>query len=95
LGAAAPIALSAAPNPFRDRVSLRFSLPASQPAEVTVYDLSGRRIRTLQRGLLDQGAHDLQWDGRTDAGRAVDAGVYFARVRAATLDVTRRVLRIR
>jgi len=93
--AAAPIALSAAPNPFRDRVSLRFSLPASQPAEVTVYDLSGRRIRTLQRGLLDQGAHDLQWDGRTDAGRAVDAGVYFARVRAATLDVTRRVLRIR
>ncbi|NNE43526.1 MAG: T9SS type A sorting domain-containing protein, partial [Gemmatimonadetes bacterium] len=70
-----------APNPFRGETRLRLSLPASGSAELDVFDVSGRRVRTVWSGPLGPGRHDLQWDGRDAGGRRVAAGVYFYRLR--------------
>jgi len=68
-------ALSVTPNPFRG--ALRITGPAG--TRVTIFDLSGRRIRAA--ALDARGA--FAWDGRDDAGRAVAPGLYFARAGAA------------
>jgi hypothetical protein len=83
--------VSVAPNPFRGRLTFVVAVPAAAgPVELSVYDLAGRRIRTLTRGALAPGRHTFLWDGRTDGGRRLAAGVYVSRLSGAARSVTRR-----
>ena len=50
-------------------------------AEVVLYDLSGRLIRSLARGSFPAGLQSVSWDGRDGSGHAVGNGVYFLRAR--------------
>ncbi len=68
------------PNPFRG--STRFSYRvdrADARVDIGVFDLSGRRIRSLVSGAQSVGEHQSQWDGRADSGSKVNRGVYFLR----------------
>ena len=82
------------PNPFSTSMRLAFALPSSAPVDVAVHDLAGRRIRTLARGLLGAGAHELRWDGRDESGARVRAGVYFVRGRIGARPLTVRLVRL-
>lgn len=75
----APVAF---PNPFNPSTLIRFDLTGEQAASalVDVYDLTGRRIRSLFRGEMEPGTWSLAWDGRDDRGNAVSSGLYFARI---------------
>lgn len=79
------------PNPFRPSTFIRFDLPTSTAVTLSVYDLSGRRVRSLVEGAADAGAHAIEWDGMDDAGRAVGSGVYFYRLEAGTFRATRKM----
>jgi len=94
--AAAPgIALSAFPNPANPRVTVRLALPAAAAARVAVYDLAGRRLRTLMSGRLAAGTHDLTWDGRDPDGRACPSGRYLVTLDTPGRRLTRQVTLIR
>jgi YVTN family beta-propeller protein len=69
------------PNPFRTETSLRFRVDGP-PAEVRVevFDVTGRRVRTLLERRLTQGAHIVGWDTTDEGGRPVAPGTYFARL---------------
>lgn len=86
---AAPI-----PNPGRGAMRFRLDLPAAADARVVLYDVSGRRIRTLVAGELPAGSHAVAWDGRDDGGRTVGAGVYLARARWEGFAQERRIVRL-
>jgi flagellar hook assembly protein FlgD len=58
-----------------------------------VYDLAGRRVRTLAPALLT-GAAEIRWDGARDDGAPARPGVYLVRVRAGGAEFTRRVVRL-
>jgi hypothetical protein len=64
------------PNPFNPSTTIEFSLPQAGFVELSVYDLAGRRVATLQRGELGAGDHDVNWNGRTDEGAMVASGQY-------------------
>jgi uncharacterized repeat protein (TIGR01451 family) len=83
------------PNPFRDRVTIRFDLPAPGEASLVVFDVTGRRVRTIVSGRLDAGRYAPVWDGRDDAGSRVAAGVYFVRLQAADFTATRKSVRLK
>jgi hypothetical protein len=83
------------PMPFADRTTLAFGLAAAGDVDLAVFSIDGRRVRTLARGRFDAGEHRMEWDGRDDGGRAVPAGVYFARLQAPSYHATRRLLRVR
>jgi 5-hydroxyisourate hydrolase-like protein (transthyretin family) len=74
----ASLALSAWPNPARRTVNLVIR-GDGQAAEVTAWDLAGRRVATVWRGRAE-GAVVARWDGTTDQGR-VAGGVYYLRLR--------------
>jgi hypothetical protein len=75
-----PVRLLAAPNPFRTDTALQLSLYRTSDVRVTVYNVRGERIRELLRQRVEAGNRTLTWDGRSDDGRRVRAGVYFCRV---------------
>ncbi len=73
--------LAPRPNPARPSTTVRWTQPAAAPVALTVYGLDGRRVRALLSGdAFGAGPHDVTWDGRDDAGRAVRAGAYFVRL---------------
>jgi uncharacterized repeat protein (TIGR01451 family) len=84
----------ARPNPFHDRTALHFELPRSGPTSLTVWDVAGRLVRTVQRGHAEPGPYAPVWDGRDELGRTVAAGVYFVRLESGDFEATRRVVRL-
>jgi hypothetical protein len=70
------------PNPFNPRTTVHFALPAAGGVTLTVFDLRGRRVRTLLRGELTAGRHEVEWDGRVSGGGEAAAGVYLLRLEA-------------
>jgi len=82
----------AAPNPFRVRTTLRWSLPTAGEVRLRVHDVAGRAIRTLQRGRQDAGEHSAVWDQRDDAGHRVPPGLYFVRFEAAGRSLGEKVI---
>ena len=85
-----------APNPFRSVTRIRFGLPQSGPTRLEVYDVLGRRVRTLvDAPHLGAGFHVAIWDGRDEGGLRVASGVYFCRLRAADGSLRRKVTVLR
>ena len=75
---------------------MSFDLPAALPVNLAVYDLAGRRVRTIVAGdLLGEGEHTRTWLGRDEHGRAVASGVYFWRLEAGEIRATQRVTLVR
>jgi subtilisin family serine protease len=75
-----PALVRASPNPTTGSVAIRFALPAEGWARLDLYDVAGRRVRTLAEGALSAGPHIVQWDGRDEHGGTLPSGVYFARL---------------
>ncbi len=72
--------LAVQPNPFTLRANVRFEIGSPAPTWVTVFDGSGRRIRSLVENSLLAGPQSISWDGLDQSGRRVPAGVYWVRV---------------
>jgi PKD repeat protein len=80
------------PNPFNPLTTISFDL--ARPSDVTlqVHDLQGRLVRTLLRGeTVEQGRSSIVWNGKSDAGQQVAAGVYFYSIQADGFRDTRRM----
>jgi hypothetical protein len=68
------------PNPASGPIEILYRVPFDRPMDLTIYDLSGRRVRSLVAGRQPVGVQSASWDRRDDSGRDVAAGTYFARL---------------
>ncbi len=84
------------PNPFRPGTDIRFGLARAEHVLLVVYDIAGRRVRTLVDGVLPERAdHHVHWDGADDRGQRMAAGIYVARLRTPTLNTSRKMTLLR
>ncbi len=70
------------PNPFGAETTVHYTLAAKGSVDLAVYDVHGRRVRTLVQGVQAAGRHLVRWDGLNEEGRPLDVGVYFVRYQA-------------
>jgi hypothetical protein len=87
--------LPARPNPFNPVTTIGYSLKEEGAAELAVFDLAGRRVRTLVRGNVPAGEHEVVWDGRDGGGNPVGSGVYFYTLRVGDALETRRMVLVK
>jgi hypothetical protein len=82
------------PNPMSARAAIAFRLAAEDEGVVTlrVYDVSGRRVRTLAQGYRPAGPHQVEWDRTDDSGARVGRGVYFYRLQTARRTIARKLV---
>ncbi len=82
------------PNPFNPSTSITFKVPEGTQAEVNleVFDLRGRRVRTLARGAHAPGSWTVVWDGAGADGRKLPSGVYFCRMSAPGFSAVRKMV---
>jgi len=95
-GVPARTSLAAAfPNPFRGSTAMRLSLAEAGPVKLVVYDLGGRRVRTLLDEVAPAGERVVPWDGRDDAGLALPQGLFVVRLVAGGGSHSQRVLLVK
>lgn len=83
------------PNPFNPLTTIRFDLPQQTHVTLTIYDVLGRRVRTIVDQPMKAGYYVRIWDGRDDQGVAVTSSVYFYRLHAREFDKVRKMAIVR
>lgn len=83
------------PNPFNPRTTISFALSAPGFVELQLFDLQGRRIKSLVSETMAAGPHTVLWEGRDDGGRQVPTGPYFCRVSSQGFTRTMKLLLVR
>lgn len=78
--AVAIVDLTVKPNPFNTGTVLTFELSTPGHVAVEVFNVQGRLVRRLFKGVFGIGQRSVLWDGRDDSGKEVASGVYFCRV---------------
>ena len=84
----------AMPNPFGHSTTFAFSLAKAGRADLEVFSVDGRRVRTITSGVRNAGEYRLEWNGADDSGRPIAPGVYYARLVTAQGHFTRVVTRL-
>ncbi len=83
------------PNPFNPSTTIAFDVPgtagAKQSVSLVVYDIRGRRVRTLVDSDMASGSHRVHWDGRNDSGESVSSGIFFYTLKSADTTFTRKM----
>jgi len=92
-GTPAPITLLGQnyPNPFNPDTKIKYSLAADGPVTLSIYDVQGRRVRTLLNENLPAGMHEIEWNARDDQGQRVASGVYYYVLQTDGKDLRRKM----
>ena len=80
------------PNPFNPVTTLRYDLPENAMVTITIYDLIGRRIRTLVNIDQTAGYRSIQWNATNDLGQTVSAGMYIYTIQAGEFMQTKKMV---
>lgn len=80
-GGARATLFPAFPNPAGAGTRIDFSLTEATAVQLVLYDVQGRRVRTLLDQRMPAGRHDLRWDGTDDNGARVASGAYYYELR--------------
>jgi flagellar hook assembly protein FlgD len=83
------------PNPFNPTTSIAFTVPEAQHVRLSVYTLDGRLVRVLTDGIVEAGAHRVEWDGRDHLGRESASGTYVYQMTAGGEELVHRMLLVR
>jgi len=96
LGLPKTFTLSNYPNPFNPETTIQFSIDTNVQVSLDVFDVMGRKIRSLIDGEFRQpGDHQLKWDGRDDSGRIQPSGSYIYRLSTPDHTISKTCLLIR
>jgi outer membrane protein assembly factor BamB len=82
------------PNPSRAGVRFEWVIPTKKRVRIDVFDVAGRRVRTVVDEPRNAGEQFALWDGRGDDGQVAGAGIYLARIRSGDWVATRKLVRL-
>ena len=85
------------PNPFNPETWIPYQLSEDSSVSISIYDTTGRLVRTLSLGFQSAGFYNSQgraayWDGRNEIGERVASGIYFYQLTTPSFQQTRRLV---
>jgi hypothetical protein len=83
------------PNPFNPTVTLSLSIGTTGRARLSIVDVTGRRIRTLEDREFEAGHYDFMWDGFDDKRQEISSGVYFVYLETGGEAISKKLVLIR
>lgn len=90
-----PFLRAANPSSAASGVRVEFGVVRPSALNVSIYDVTGRRVRALVDEVKAAGVYAAEWDGRDERGRQVAEGVYMIKLRTGETSVTQKLVLIR
>ena len=79
------------PNPFNPNTTLRFKVPETTDATISIYNVLGQKVKNFNMPGLSAGHHSVQWDGTNQLGDSIGAGIYFYQIQTKNLVKTSKM----
>lgn len=79
------------PNPFNPSTTFNYSITEDTDVTINIFDIMGRKIKTLVDENQTSGTYQVTWDGKNDQGVSVSSGIYFYRIKAGDFVQTRKM----
>jgi hypothetical protein len=83
------------PNPFNPTTEIQFTIPKFDRVVLEVYDLLGRKVKTLVDEQRHAGTHTVTWNSTNAANQQVASGMYFYRLRTGDFTAVKKMLLIK
>jgi flagellar hook assembly protein FlgD len=80
------------PNPFNPITTLHYDLPENSFVNITIYDMLGRKIKTLINETQDASYRSIIWDATDNNGELVSAGIYLYQIQAGEYMQTKKMV---
>jgi len=80
------------PNPFNPLTQISYSIPIQDQVEISVFNILGEKITTLENSIKSSGQYSITWDGKNEKGKLVSAGLYFYQLRTSEVILTNKML---
>ena len=80
------------PNPFNPSTQIRYALDKDSHVTLSIYDMMGRKVKTLVRESQSAGYQTLMWNATNDMGNPVSAGVYLYSIQAGENHKTMKMI---
>ncbi|MBN2829400.1 MAG: T9SS type A sorting domain-containing protein, partial [Candidatus Cloacimonetes bacterium] len=80
------------PNPFNPTTTISFELPTKSKVTLSVFNIRGQKLMTLIKDEMNQGKHNVIWNGQDDMGNNVPSGVYFYRLETSNRSLTKKMI---
>jgi hypothetical protein len=80
------------PNPFNPATKIEFTISKSGYVSLRIYDILGRKVRTLVSEHLSSGYKSVLWDGKNAVGKDVASGIYFYQLRIGDFSEAKKML---
>jgi hypothetical protein len=87
--------LSVCPNPYRERATIKYRVASRGLIELRIYDIQGRLVNIVQKGMQGPGTYSLEWDGRGNAGQLLSAGIYLVRLSCGDRSMTGKIVKLK
>jgi len=68
------------PNPFGDGTTISYSISETSEVELSIINIIGQKIKILEKGKMECGQHNINWDGKLSNGRNAEPGIYFCKL---------------
>jgi photosystem II stability/assembly factor-like uncharacterized protein len=78
------------PNPFNPQTTIRYQLTTNNEVDLSIYDISGKKITTLVNDHLNSGNYEIVWNA---AG--FSSGIYIARLKRRNSILSKKMLLIK
>ena len=69
------------PNPFNNKVMLKWDIPTETNFSVSIFDILGREVWSKNWGKIFPGTYAIHWNGRDKLNQDVSGGIYFVQTR--------------
>ncbi|MFH1219167.1 MAG: FlgD immunoglobulin-like domain containing protein [Candidatus Eisenbacteria bacterium] len=83
------------PNPFGSETAIRFTIPSKMSVNLSIFDVTGRLVRSVDNRELPAGEYSASWDGNDAFGSKVGAGVYFVRLATARNTIEKKMVLVK
>ena len=83
------------PNPFNPITTIQYDIPENSYVSLEIYDVLGKKVKTLVSKSLNPGRYKIMWDATNDYGQPVSAGMYFFRMRSNEFQSMKKLMLIK
>ncbi len=81
------------PNPARsNNIVIQYQISEPQNVILSIYDVSGKLVKTLVNSVKNTGTHTAIWNGSDEQGKVVSSGVYLLRLQGETNNITQKLI---
>ena len=83
------------PNPFNPSTIISYNLPKDSHVNISIFDVLGRKVKTLTNQHMKAGKNKVQWNGENDHGKLLAGGVYIYKIISGGYNQSKKMILVK